>query len=123
MQQSKNIKSPQNPSQHTKNKHKTYQQGGPKDQNGYKNFNLSPAQAQCLKIIENNIITFVEGSAGSGKSLSALYYSVKEYLNTPTQKIIVIRTPMEATLHDKVGFYLIIYLVNFNHTLLVLSYC
>lgn len=64
MQQSKNIKSPQNPSQHTKNKHKTYQQGGPKDQNGYKNFNLSPAQAQCLKIIENNIITFVEGSAG-----------------------------------------------------------
>jgi phosphate starvation-inducible PhoH-like protein len=104
MQQSKNIKSPQNPSQHTKNKHKTYQQGGPKDQNGYKNFNLSPAQAQCLKIIENNIITFVEGSAGSGKSLSALYYSVKEYLNTPTQKIIVIRTPMEATLHDKVGF-------------------
>lgn len=41
---------------------------------------------------------------GTGKSLSALYAAVTSYLADPTQRIIVIRTPMEATLHDKVGF-------------------
>ena len=36
--------------------------------------------------------------------MSALYLGVQEYLKDPTLRIIVIRTPMEATLHDKVGF-------------------
>lgn len=104
MQQSKRIKNVKTPSQHTVNKHKVYQEGGSRDTNGYRNFTLSPAQTKCFSIIKNNIITFIEGKAGSGKSLCALYYAVKQYLEDPTQKIIIIRTPMEATLHDKVGF-------------------
>ncbi len=104
MQQRKQPKNPANPSQHTLNKHKAYQEGGDKDKNGYKNFTLSPAQLECQKVIQNNIITFIEGIAGGGKSLVALYCAVKTYLADPSNKIIVIRTPMEATLHDKVGF-------------------
>lgn len=104
MQQRKQPKNPANPSRHTLNKHKAYQEGGDKDKNGYKNFTLSPAQLECQKVIQNNIITFIEGIAGGGKSLVALYCAVKTYLADPSSKIIVIRTPMEATLHDKVGF-------------------
>ena len=104
MQQSKNIKIASNPSQHTKNKHKRYQEGGPKDENGWKKFQLSEAQKSCLKVIDSNIITFIESKAGTGKSFSALYHAVLQYLRDPTQRIIVIRTPMEATIHDKVGF-------------------
>lgn len=104
MQQSKRIKNVKTPSQHTVNKHKVYQEGGSRDTNGYRNFSLSSAQTKCFSTIKNNIITFIEGKAGSGKSLCALYYAVKQYLEDPTQKIIIIRTPMEATLHDKVGF-------------------
>lgn len=89
---------------HTQTVQDKYQRGGVKDQNGYKNFKLSKAQQECADVIENNIITFVEGLAGTGKSLSALYYAVKDYIQNPNTKIIVVRTPMEATLHDKVGF-------------------
>lgn len=63
MQQSKNQKIASNPSQHSKSKHKRYQEGGPQDKNGYRNFNLSHAQKECLDIIRNNVITFVEGNA------------------------------------------------------------
>lgn len=104
MQQSKNIKIASNPSAKSKKKHERYQTGGPQDQNGYKKFQLSEAQKACLKVINNNIITFIEAKAGTGKSFSALYHAVLTYLREPTQRIIVIRTPMEATLHDKVGF-------------------
>lgn len=104
MQQSKNIKVAGNPSQHSKKKHARYQEGGPQDQNGYKNFELSESQRKCLKVIDDNIITFVSGRAGSGKSMISLYHAVLTYLREPTQRIIVIRTPMEATLHDKVGY-------------------
>lgn len=104
MQQSKNTKVAGNPSQHSKKKHARYQEGGPQDQNGYKKFQLSESQKKCLKVISDNIITFIEAKAGTGKSFSALYHGVLTYLRDPTQRIIVIRTPMEATLHDKVGF-------------------
>ena len=63
MQQSKNQKIAGNPSKHSKSKHKTYQEGGIKDTNGYRNFTLSSAQKECLDIIRNNIITFIEGKA------------------------------------------------------------
>lgn len=91
-------------SQHSQNTHEKYQRGGVRDQNGYHNFTLSNAQQKCLETIQNNTITFIEGKAGTGKSLGALYYAAKEYLTNPSMKIIVVRTPMEATLHDKVGF-------------------
>ena len=104
MQQSKNIKIASNPSQSSKNKHKRYQEGGPQDNNGYKDFNLSVSQKKCLDVIGNNVITFIEGRAGSGKSMISLYHAVRTYLQDSTQRIIVVRTPMEATLHDKVGF-------------------
>ena len=76
----------------------------PRESYGYKSFNLSEAQKECIETIDNNTITFVEALAGAGKSLCALYYATTQYLSDPTKRIIVIRTPMEATVHDKVGF-------------------
>ena len=74
------------------------------DSFGYKNITLSDSQKVCLSIIQNNIITFVEGLAGTGKTLVSLYASIAHYKELPSNRIVVIRTPMEATLHDKVGF-------------------
>lgn len=91
---------------HTKTVKEKYGIGGSNESYGYKKFSITDKQKECLDIIENNTITFIEGLAGSGKSLCALYYAVKEYLVDPTKKIVVIRTPMEATVHDKVGFLL-----------------
>lgn len=103
MQQSKNTKIAAKPSQHSKNKHIRYQSGGPQDKNGYRHFNLSPAQKACVDIIKANTITFVEGPAGSGKSAGVLYHYIQQYLADPTLRIFIIRTPVEAS-SDKVGF-------------------
>lgn len=101
--ESRSTSIPKDRSQHTVNKHIRYQEGGPNDKNGYHNFQLSGAQQECLETIENNIITFVHGRAGVGKSLAAFYFAVKQYLNNPAMRIIVIRTPVEAG-QDKIGF-------------------
>lgn len=74
------------------------------DNFGYKHIELSDSQKVCLNVIQNNIITFVEGLAGTGKTLTALYASITHYKELPSNRVVVIRTPMEATLHDKVGF-------------------
>lgn len=89
---------------HTETVKQKYGFNGPREDYGYKSFNLSPAQKRCIEIIENNTITFIEALAGAGKSLCALHYAATEYLADPTKRIIVVRTPMEATVHDKVGF-------------------
>lgn len=73
------------------------------DTYGYKDFVLTDSQKACLDVIRNNTVIFVEGPAGVGKSLSAFYYAVEQYLRDPTIKIQVIRTPVEAG-GDKVGF-------------------
>lgn len=71
--------------------------------NGYTKMVLSDAQEECIDVIQNNILTFVTGPAGAGKSLAAFYYAVKEVQKNPAQKIIVIRTPVESG-KDKIGF-------------------
>lgn len=73
------------------------------DTYGYKEFTLSESQKTCQDIIRNNTLTFIEGPAGVGKSLSVFHYAVQEYLKDPTMRIIVIRTPVEAG-SDKIGF-------------------
>lgn len=89
---------------HTETVKQKYGFNGTRENYGYKSFNLSPAQKSCIEVIENNTITFIEALAGAGKSLCALHYAATEYLNDSTKRIIVVRTPMEATVHDKVGF-------------------
>lgn len=73
------------------------------DTYGYKDFVLTDAQKECLDVIRNNTVIFIEGPAGVGKSLSAFYFAVEQYLKDPTMKIQIIRTPVEAG-GDKVGF-------------------
>jgi len=71
---------------------------------GFKDFTLSDSQKKCLTVIENNIITFVQGRAGTGKTMIALHYAVQQYLKEYSQRIIVIRTPVEANSTDKIGY-------------------
>ena len=58
------------------------------------------------KVLANKItqydLTFVEGPAGTGKTLATLHTMCKEYLNDKSKSIIVIRTPVEAGM-DKIG--------------------
>lgn len=75
------------------NDHETY---------GFNSFKLTESQAELSSKISNNTLTFVEGVAGSGKSVSILYTFVKEYLRDNTKQIIIIRTPVEAGM-DKIG--------------------
>lgn len=70
---------------------------------GYKDFVLTESQQNCLDVIKNNVIVFIEGPAGVGKSLSVFKYAVEEYLKNVATGITVIRTPVEAG-SDKVGF-------------------
>lgn len=73
------------------------------DSNGINYVHLNEKQKQCFDVIDNNIITFISAPAGVGKSFTALYYAVKNYLSNPTDKIMIIRTPVEAG-SDKIGF-------------------
>lgn len=72
--------------------------------NGIGDFKLTPNQMQLAAKINDNIITFVDSPAGTGKSLTVLHTFVKEYLRDATKRIIVIRTPVEAGGLDKLGF-------------------
>lgn len=73
-------------------------------ENGINNIHLTDSQKELANKINSNIITFVDSPAGTGKSLAVLHTFVKEYLRDPTKRIIVIRTPVEASGLDKVGF-------------------
>lgn len=70
--------------------------------NGYLSIKLTDSQLDLADKIEANTLTFVEGSAGTGKSLTVLHTFVKEYLKDKTKQIIVVRTPVEAGM-DKIG--------------------
>ena len=70
---------------------------------GIKHIHLTEKQQQFYDVIDSNTITFCKAPAGVGKSLSALYYAVKNYLTNPGDKIIVVRTPVENNA-DKIGF-------------------
>lgn len=70
---------------------------------GFKQIKLTPKQQHVGKLIQQNDLIFVEGPAGSGKSLGVLYEFVKQYLVDSTKQIVIIRTPVE-TGGDKIGF-------------------
>ena len=72
--------------------------------NGIGDFKLTHNQQQLASKINENILTFVDSPAGTGKSLTVLHTFVKEYLRDATKRIIVIRTPVEAGGLDKLGF-------------------
>lgn len=72
------------------------------DTYGLYQFKLTESQQELHHKINTNTLTFVEGVAGSGKSVSILYTFAREYLKDNTKQIIVIRTPVEAGL-DKIG--------------------
>ena len=66
-------------------------------------FVLTQKQAQLSDVIDNNVITFLEAPAGTGKSSTVLFNYCKRYLTSKEQEILVIRTPVEAG-EDKIGF-------------------
>lgn len=72
------------------------------DSLGIDKINLTVPQKELFDKIVDNTITFVEAPAGTGKTLAALYYAVKNYL-VNRDDIVVIRTPVEAGT-DKIGF-------------------
>lgn len=82
----------------TKNTQKKYSESL-----GIKSIILNEKQKEFYDVINNNTITFCKAPAGVGKSLTALYYAVQNYLLNSSDKIIVIRTPVENN-SDKIGF-------------------
>lgn len=72
------------------------------DTYGNNKIQLSPSQKELSNKIIENTLTFVEGCAGTGKSMAVLHSFVKEYVRDNTKQIIVIRTPVEAGM-DKIG--------------------
>lgn len=73
------------------------------DSYGISEFKPSIYQQECLEVIEQNKITFVDSYAGTGKTSIALYYACREYLTDLRKKIIFVRTPAEMG-GDKIGF-------------------
>jgi phosphate starvation-inducible PhoH-like protein len=60
------------------------------------------AQHEALKLIEKNHITFLLGSAGSGKTFLAMAYAINEILAGTRNKIVLTRPIVEAG--EKLGF-------------------
>ncbi len=71
--------------------------------NGMRSFNPSKWQKECLEVIEDHRITFVDSSAGVGKTSVALYYACQQYLADVNKKIVFVRTPAEMG-KDRIGF-------------------
>lgn len=70
---------------------------------GINGITLTDKQKDFMEVIDNNTITFCRGPAGSSKTMTSLYYAVKNYLAYPSDEIIVVRTPVENNT-DKIGF-------------------
>lgn len=64
---------------------------------------LTPNQKNVANMIKANELVFVEGPAGSGKTVGILAEFVQQYQANRNLKLIVIRTPVEAG-SDKIGF-------------------
>jgi phosphate starvation-inducible protein PhoH and related proteins len=67
-----------------------------------KNFTPNKKQQEFVDCIKNNTVTICSGSAGTGKTLSAIYSGLKEIL-TSKQKLILVR-PIFESATQKVGF-------------------
>lgn len=70
---------------------------------GMKTFHPSKWQRECLDVINDNDITFVDSSAGVGKTSAALYYACQQYLADVSKQIVFVRTPAEMG-KDRIGF-------------------
>ena len=66
-------------------------------------FVLTQKQLGLSNVIDNNVITFLEAPAGTGKTSTVLFNYCKRYLTSKEQDILIIRTPVEAG-EDKIGF-------------------
>lgn len=67
-----------------------------------KNFQPNKKQQEFLKVIKENIITICHGSAGTGKSLSALYAGLREAIKD-NKRLILIRPVFESA-SQQLGF-------------------
>lgn len=92
-------RAPQHGAKTTEFNRKQYQ-----DSYGINQFQLSPQQKTAQNVIRTNTLSFIQGPAGTGKSLSILHEFVKEYLEDTTKQIIVIKTPVESSGKDRIGF-------------------
>lgn len=70
---------------------------------GINTFKPSPSQKQALNVVKENVITFITGNAGTGKSSVVLWEYAKQYMVDPSMNIVVIKSPTEAGI-DKIGF-------------------
>lgn len=68
----------------------------------FNQFELDQWQKEMQNVIRENTITFVDSFASTGKTFGALHYAVQQYLEDPSVKITVIRTPVDAG-DDKIG--------------------
>jgi len=62
----------------------------------------TPAQKKALELIAENSISFLLGSAGSGKTFLAMAYAINQVLTKQTEKIVLTRPIVEAG--EKLGF-------------------
>ena len=69
---------------------------------GRKIYPKSLTQYQMLKVIEENDVIFVSGSAGTGKTYLAMAYAVSELKKNKIKKIVITRPAVEAG--EKLGF-------------------
>jgi phosphate starvation-inducible protein PhoH len=69
---------------------------------GIHKITLTASQKEFQNKILQNDMVICESPAGTGKSMTALYTFVKEYLRDTTKQIMVVRTPVEAGA-DKIG--------------------
>lgn len=74
------------------------------DSYGINQFKLSDSQKTAQNVIRSNTLSFIQGPAGTGKSLGILHEFVKEYLDDTTKNIVVIKTPVESSGKDRIGF-------------------
>lgn len=75
------------------------------DQNVYAPVEITPrtaAQKEATALVEKNDITFLLGSAGSGKTFLAMAYAINAVLSRQCEKIILTRPIVEAG--EKLGF-------------------
>lgn len=66
-------------------------------------FHPTETQYDLIEKVASNVVTFVDGPAGTGKTSSVLWYFAKQYLFNSNLEIIITRTPAEVG-KDKLGF-------------------
>lgn len=96
-------KTPRKKTRKNKASNEVVQKAKFKNDNNLKDFRLTNYQRDCLNVVAENKITFIDSFAGVGKSTTALYYACKEYLNDPSKSIVIVRSPTEMG-RDNIGY-------------------